>query len=349
MTTTSQTVSIIVPTYNRRDLLAFSVDSILKQTFPVLEVIIVDDGSTDGTSEEVEHRLKHDPLWRDRVRFIYQSNQGQSAANNAGISIARGNWMGFNASDDIWLPNKLEMQFRALEKFGDDYGACFSDAWFMNNPYMKHTVFELSGTKLNQLLGVVQDSTRLIGSGRHPIWMQTALIRSEVVRRIGGIDPALRYSEDHDFMFRVSLQTRFCFVSIPLVLIDRAPAESRHSGGSRDWHKEEFCLSMEQYRFEKQLKLSEHLPHETMNLARRQLSHVHKAWASWHIEHGDYLQARRSLAASAAYGLSPMMLVKWVGIRLTPSFLRWAIARDRKKAVRYDRSSWHTDQTVAKI
>jgi glycosyltransferase involved in cell wall biosynthesis len=347
--TTSQTVSIIVPTYNRRDVLAFSVDSVLNQTFSVLEVIIVDDGSTDGTKEEVEHRLKHDPLWRDHVRFIYQSNQGQSAANNAGISIARGDWLGFNASDDIWLPNKLEMQFRALEKFGDEYGACFSDAWFMNNPYMKRTVFELSGTELNQIFGVVRDPTRLIGSGRHPIWMQTTLIRSEIVRGVGGIDRALRYSEDHDFMFRVSLQTKFCFVSIPLVLIDRSPAESRHSGGSMDWHKEEFCLSMEQYRFEKQLKLSEHLPTDTQRLARQQLVCVHKAWASWHIEQGDYLRARQSLAVAAEYGPSLTVFLKWMGVRLAPSLLRWAVARDRKKAVRYDRSSWRADQSIGTI
>src|ERR1700737_1681019 len=111
---TAEKVSIIVPTYNRKSLLAFSVESILQQTFPVTEVIIVDDGSTDGTAEEVELRLKNDPVWRDRVRFIYQENQGQSAANNAGIAIARGDWLGFNASDDIWLPNKLELQFEAL-------------------------------------------------------------------------------------------------------------------------------------------------------------------------------------------------------------------------------------------
>jgi glycosyltransferase involved in cell wall biosynthesis len=190
--TISKTVSVIIPTYNRRDILVFSVESILKQTFPVLEVIVVDDGSTDGTREEVELRLKREPFWRDRVRFIYQSNRGQSAANNSGISIARGDWLGFNASDDIWLPNKLEMQFRALEKFGDQYGVCFSDAWFMNNPYMKRSVFESAGTKQKQIFGVVQDPTRLIGAGNHPIWMQTALIRSDAVRRVDGIDRDIR-------------------------------------------------------------------------------------------------------------------------------------------------------------
>lgn len=184
----------------------------------------------------VERRTKQSLHWRDCVRYIYQTNQGQSAANNTGISAARGDWFGFNASDDLWLPTKLEMQIRALQKVGDEYGVCFSDAWFMNNPYMKRSIFETAGKTQNQAFGIVRDPTRLIASGPHPIWMQTALIRSDVVRQVGGIDTNLRYSEDHDFMFRLSLQTKFCFVSMPLVLIDRSPAKSRHTGGARDWH-----------------------------------------------------------------------------------------------------------------
>jgi glycosyltransferase involved in cell wall biosynthesis len=346
---TAEKVSIIVPTYNRKSLLAFSVDSILQQTFPVTEVIIVDDGSTDGTAEEVELRLKNDPVWRDRVRFIYQENQGQSAANNAGIAIARGDWLGFNASDDIWLPNKLELQFEALRKFGDEYGVCFSDAWFMNNPYMKHTVFEASRTKQNQIFGVVRDAIRLIGSGRHPIWMQTALIRADIVRAVGGVDRELRYSEDHDFMFRLSLQTKFCFVTLPLVLIDRSPAQTRHSGVARDWHKEEFCLRMEQMRFEKQLRLSANLSPATQELARQHLGHVHQSWVNLYLEQGNYLEARKSLATASKYGNSRKLMMKWVAIRFAPSTLRSAIIRDKEKTVRYDRASWLADTSVGTI
>lgn len=344
--TTLQTVSVIVPTYNRRGSLAHSVESILHQTYPVTEVMIVDDGSTDGTSADVEQRIKQNPLWRDRVRYVYQFNQGQSAANNTGISAAQGEWLAFNASDDLWLPTKLEMQVRALEKFGNEYGVCFSDAWFMNNPHMKRSVFESAGRVQKQAFGVVEDPTRLIGSGRHPIWMQTAIVRADVVRQVGGVDRNLRYSEDHDFMFRLSLHTKFCFVGIPLVLIDRSPAESRHTGGARDWHQEEFCLRMDQRRFEKQLDLSAGLSADTQQLARRHLACIHKAWANWHIERGDYLKARRSLAASAKYGTSPTLIAKWAGLRLAPPLLRWAVNRDRRKAVRYDRTSWLGDEGV---
>jgi glycosyltransferase involved in cell wall biosynthesis len=346
---TARTLSIIVPTYNRRTILTYSVDSILNQTVPPHEVIIVDDGSTDGTAEEVDKRLKNDPIWRERVRFIYQENQGQGAANNTGIRMASGEWIGFNASDDIWLPNKLEMQLEALHKFGDEYGLCFSDAWFMNNPYMKHTVFEASGTKLTQMFGVVRDASHLVGSGRHPVWMQTALIRADIVRKVGGVDRELRYSEDHDFMFRSSLHTKFCFVALPLVLIDRSPAQTRHSGVATDWHKEEFCLRMEQLRFEKQLQLSKDLSPETKELGRQHLCHVHQSWSNLYLKQGNYDQARKSLATASEYGRPRKQMMKWLALKFAPSILRDAVVRDGENAVRYDRASWLADTSAGTI
>src|SRR5271157_1009675 len=258
-------VSVIIPTYNRADVLRYSVDSVLAQTYPVSEVIVVDDGSSDGTAEMVEGEIKRNCMWRDRVRYFYQSNQGQSAANNLGISKATGGWLGFNANDDLWLPWKLEWQVRALEKFGA-CGLCFTDAWFMNNPYMKTTVFGLAGRPDRQAIGVANDAVHLIAAGQHPVWMQTVLVRSDLVRQVAGLDPALRYSEDHDFMFRMALVTKFCFVSMPMVLIDRSPAQNRHTGEARNWHREEFCLRMDQYRFEKQLALSTELSPATKDL-----------------------------------------------------------------------------------
>ena len=343
---TKRSVSVIIPSYNRSDVLRHSVESVLNQTYPVMEVIIVDDGSTDATSEEVERQRKQNPLWRGRVRYIYQSNQGQSVANNNGIANAQGDWLGFNANDDIWLPTKLELQFQAIDKFGDDYGVCFTDAWFMNNPYMKRSVFEFSGRAEKKPFGVVEDATRLIGSAKHPIWMQTAIARTDIVRCVGGVDPNLRYSEDHDFMFRLSFETRFCFVSMPMVLIDRSPADARHVGESRNWHKEEFCLRMDQYRFEKQLKLSERSSPGAREIARENLNKIHKAWANWHIERGEYPEARQSISKAATYGVSPGLAAKWLGVRLAPPLLRWAVARDKRNSIRSDRVNWGAEDST---
>lgn len=103
---------------------------------------------------------------------------------------------------------------------------------------------------------------------------------------------------------------------------------------------------MEQYRLEKQLDISEGLSRDTQQLARRHLACVHKAWANWHIERGDYQKARESVSIAAKYGISPSVVAKSAGLRLAPSLLRWAISRVKKKAMRYDRSSWLTDESI---
>ncbi len=347
--TTAATISAIVPTYNQRDCLVFSVNSILNQTYPVLEVIVVDDGSTDGTGDTVEQQKAGSQDWRERVRYIYQPNQGQSVANNTGIAEARGEWIAFNASDDLWLPTKLELQMRALEKCGAQYGFCFSDAWFINNPHMKTSVFESSGKISRHTFGTVANPAQLVALGKHPIWMQTAIARKDIVLQIGGWDPNLRYFDDFDLIFRFAQATAFCFVGIPLVLIDRSPVEESAFGHARDWHKEEFRLRMEQACQEKHFMKNQSLSKNLRAIFRRNLHNVHKAWANLHIEHGDFPRAQESLAKAATYGPSMMQITKAVGIRFMPSLLRSAVARDRRKAIRHDQSQRFADQNVGLI
>jgi len=127
------TISVVIPVYNRFDCLKRSVESVLAQTLPVSEVILVDDGSIDGTSELLPRYIAENQMWRDRVSYVHQDNQGPNVARNTGIAHAKGDWLAFNDNDDLWLPQKLEWQFQALDQFKDQCGACITDAWFMNN------------------------------------------------------------------------------------------------------------------------------------------------------------------------------------------------------------------------
>lgn len=105
-------VSIIVPTYNRIDVLPRALDSVLAQTnSEAFEIIVIDDGSTDGTAELVERDYA-------MVRLIKQANLGVSAARNAGIKLAKGEWFALLDSDDEWLPGKLDRQFAELHATG---------------------------------------------------------------------------------------------------------------------------------------------------------------------------------------------------------------------------------------
>jgi len=107
-----RTATVIVPTYNRAHYIGEAIDSILAQDIVdcELEIIVVDDGSKDNTEEVVRN-------YGDRVRYIRQENQGAGVARNRGIDEARGEWIAFLDSDDRWLPYKLSLQFRVLDKF----------------------------------------------------------------------------------------------------------------------------------------------------------------------------------------------------------------------------------------
>lgn len=111
-------VSVIIPTYNRGYIIKRSIESVLTQTYSDFELIIVDDGSTDNTKEIVESYKDH------RIKYVYQENSGACAARNKGISLAKGKFIAFHDSDDIWLPSKLEVQIKAIEETGADIVAC---------------------------------------------------------------------------------------------------------------------------------------------------------------------------------------------------------------------------------
>lgn len=118
MTDETIQVSVIIPTYNRRALLLRSVQSVLDQTGVTLEVIVVDDGSTDGTPDALE--ALNDP----RVRVIRAAHGGACAARNLGLDAARGRYVAFQDSDDVFLPGKLARQVAVLERTGADAVFC---------------------------------------------------------------------------------------------------------------------------------------------------------------------------------------------------------------------------------
>src|ERR1035438_5349058 len=106
-------VSVVVPTFNRSRQVQSALKSVLAQTYPEFEVIVVDDGSTDGTAEALQQFISQRGGNGKPIRYFFQSNQGQSAARNKGIAEARGEWIAFLDSDDVWLPEKLEWQMCA--------------------------------------------------------------------------------------------------------------------------------------------------------------------------------------------------------------------------------------------
>jgi glycosyltransferase involved in cell wall biosynthesis len=311
-------VSVVIATLNRADLLGNAIDSVLAQTYGDYELIIADDGSTDQTAVLVQSYLKPTQPFHDRIQYFYQDNQGKSVALNNALSRARGKWIAFLDSDDVWLPEKLDCQFRAIAEF-PECGACFTDCQFANNLKMDTTAFRFYGRHYGDALGRVTNPAEFLLESPCALII-TLLCRADLIKDIGGFDPNLRFTEDYDFTFRLGVTTDFCFVNMPLAIADRS--SMRHAGPSVVWDDVEFRLQSEQYRYEKWLKVSEGLPGQFRRIIKRRLRAVHSAWANMHLKNGDYERARHAIWAATRYQVTPNLMAKWVLTRFAPGVMR---------------------------
>ena len=185
-------VSVVITTYNRAILLPRAVNSVLAQTYPDYEIVIVDDCSTDSTPDVIRSFAD------TRIRsFKHKQNRGVSAARNTGIANARGEYISFLDDDDEWLPAKLEKQTAlldaALSKVGLVYGwmDVVEDSSEQGEPFDRLNV---EGSIFNHML-------RLNGCLH-----STMLARTSAVRETGGFDENLTAREDTEFMCRLSLK-----------------------------------------------------------------------------------------------------------------------------------------------
>src|ERR1700739_120956 len=193
-------ISVIIPTHNRAALLQKAVESVLAQTYPVHEILIVDDGSTDGTKDIVGSYLRGDAGAKAPVKYIYQEQQGVAAARNSGIANSTGEWLAFLDSDDLWLPEKLSWQVRALTEYAEVCAACSTDSRYLNNAHLTKTAFQQIGARCNGQIGVFHEFARRVTAGTfHGVYLQALLVKSSLVRSLGGFHSALTVNEDTDF------------------------------------------------------------------------------------------------------------------------------------------------------
>jgi len=193
-------ISVIIPAFNRAHTLARALDSVLAQNHPVIEIIVVDDGSSDDTLELLEHGYP-------QVTVILQDNKGVSAARNAGIKAASGDWIALLDSDDEWLPGKLEAQVRTLQAQAD-IRLCHSDEiWMRNgrrvNPMRKHQ--KIGGWIYQQCLPLCVISP------------SSTLIHQSVFNECGLFDESLPACEDYDMWLRICSQIPVAYVDEKLI------------------------------------------------------------------------------------------------------------------------------------
>lgn len=196
-------VSVIIPTYNRLSLLKKAMESVLTQTYTNFEIVVVDDGSSDGTREYLL------PLNDQRIKSVLlDTNKGANAARNAGIRKADGRYIAFLDDDDEWLSDKLEKQVNIF-KHNNDVGIVYSTAVIMlvNENIEYNTAPEAKGKIFNELL-----LSNVIGS------TSTVILRRELLSMHGMFDERMPSMQDYELWLRLSKHTEVDFVKKPLIL-----------------------------------------------------------------------------------------------------------------------------------
>lgn len=219
----SPLISIIIPCFNCSTFIIEAISSVIDQNYTSIEIIIIDDGSVDGSAEIADQ-------YGSPVKVIRQKNQGPAAARNRGIRESKGEFIAFLDGDDVWLPNKLADQVRFLQE-NQDVDIIYGDfkRWPANNngkyPPPGQFISNNEDSSFDpDLSGWIYHKLLLDSS----ICIITALIRRTLYDKLGGFDEGLRTGEDYDFWLRASRITQAHKLRRAVALYRTNPSSTTH-------------------------------------------------------------------------------------------------------------------------
>ena len=203
----SPAVSVIIPTYNRAQMLCEALASVRRQTVQDFEVLVVDDGSSDDTAAVAK-------AFAPQAIYLRQEHGGVAAARNLGIRSARASYIAFLDSDDLWLPHKLERQLAFLREH-PSVGLLYARMWsyHVDRPTERQLEPRAVARSFDELL-----------NGPNTVTTSTVIVRRECFDIVGLFDPSLPTVEDHELWLRIA--HRF-----PLAFLEEPVAEYRRHGG----------------------------------------------------------------------------------------------------------------------
>lgn len=289
------TVSVVIPVYNCEAYIREAVVSVLNQTYADIECIVVDDGSTDGTEAIVKEF--------ERVLYVHQENAGVSAARNRGVAEASGAMVAFLDADDVWLPEKLARQVKAVERLDGDFGLVYCGMLGVD-----------SSLKVLYERGAPEEGSAL----RNTLLMeppvvslsQTGLVPRRILDEVGGFDTRLTTSADADMVLRIGMRYQLVAVQEPLVLYRTHPNQMSLNADAME-HDMEVVLD--------KMFTSPDLPADLRRLRRRARANLKLAVGGSRLREGRVAWGMRDLAGALV--LDPVrsipVLVAGAGKRIT--------------------------------
>jgi len=231
----SPKVSVIIPTYNRADLLPRAIDSALNQTYKDFELIIVDDGSTDNTKKIVEEYQKKD----ERIKYLWEENSsGPARPYNLALKQCQGEYIAFLDSDDVWLPEKLEKQIAIFEEYDGkiNLGLVICEAYVVDANGNEKGKFNF---RYNNLLN--PEKYALFFKERDETSLSCVVVKKEIFKNIGYFDENFKLAADIDIYLRILKKYYFYFLKEPLV---------KYTQSDRSLSNEQFWIKqMPEYKY----------------------------------------------------------------------------------------------------
>ncbi len=287
------TISVIIPAYNAARHICLAVESVLAQDYPAVEIIVVNDGSTDETLSVLAP-------YAGRIHLINQPNRGVSAARNTGLQAASGKYLVFLDADDLFLPGKLELQTGYLENHP---AVCvvFSDTLFFEEGQetaLARPFFDRPRIKMS--LGSPRQNA-LVFMKQNPFPIHAAMVRAEYAAQVGGFDPVMAGNEDWDYWYRLTSQGGAAYQAQPTGLY-------RHRVGSGSQNKQQMLAG-----FNHLMRKIEASP-IFLTLARSTRSSFYLYWGAGALMLDDAQAARKGLwKAVKTWALN---LAAWIALGL---------------------------------
>ncbi|HJB73708.1 MAG TPA: glycosyltransferase family 2 protein [Candidatus Barnesiella merdigallinarum] len=303
-------ISVVIPLYNKEKQIAHTLQSVFNQTFQNFEVVIVDDGSTDGSVAEVEK------LSDSRIRLIHQKNAGVAAARNRGIEEAKGDLIAFLDADDEWKPEYLATQYHLSQKYPDcNVFACNYEFRNIEGKVTPTIIRKLPFTGED---GILSNYFEVASCSHPPLWTSSIVVKKQAIQAIGGFPVGIRSGEDLLTWARLAVNGQIAYSKKVVAIYDlgegyvltNLPPRRQDIG---DPVGKELVKLLSVYPEKMALK--------------RYISHWHKMRASVAIRYGEKIETMKEVLRSLFYYPFNMKVIPFFFLAMLPKMVRLFIIR----------------------